>query len=183
MQMIAPQGHAALGRPGRSAPLVHEDARSAPRNGFGPIPVGDKHEVVERIGAAQALTGAAVGGGDLEVVVRHGGVVRPEVAEADGNRPGAGRRDAVRAVEHANDAVLASGGGAVALLLGDADAAAADDAGVAAFMKPSACGGNCKILRCHEVAYYIMTQGLRSPTSIVYRSTLGIQSRIRIEQT
>ena len=131
MQMIAPQGHAALGRSRRSAPLVHEDARAAPRNRLGPIPVGDEHEVVERIGAAQALMGAAVGGGDLEVVVRHGGVVRPEITEVYGNRPSAGRRDPVGTVEHADDAVCACGGGAVALLLGGADAAAADDAGVA----------------------------------------------------
>ena len=133
MEMIAPQCHAALGRARRSAPLVHEDARAAPRNGFGPVPIGDEHEVVERIGAAQALTGTAVGGGYLEVVVRHGGIIRPEIAEADGNRPGAGRRYPVGSVEHADDAVDAYGGCAVALLLGGANAAPANDAGVTAF--------------------------------------------------
>ena len=144
--MIAPQRDAAFGRPGRAAPLVYEDARSAPRNGVGPIPVGDEHEVVERICAAQALTGTAVGGGDLEVVVRHGGVVRPQVAEADGNRPRAGRRDPIRAVEHADDAVLARRGGAVALLLGGADAATADDAGVAAASEYSTNRGDDEII-------------------------------------
>ena len=131
MEMIAAQRHTTLGRPRRSAPLVHENARAAPWNGFGPIPVGDKHEVVERICAAQALTGTAVGGGDLEVVVRHGGVVRPEVAEADGSRPGAGRRYPVGTVEHADDAMDASGGGTVAFVLGCADATTTDDARVA----------------------------------------------------
>ena len=131
MEMIAAQSHAALGRARRSAPLVHEDARSTPRNGVGPVPVGDEHEVVERICAAQALTRTAVGGGDLEVVVRHGGVVGPEIAKADGDRPGAGRRDPIGAVEHADDKMGASGSGAVAFLLGGADAAATDDARVA----------------------------------------------------
>ena len=121
---------------------MHEDARTAPLNGLGPIPVGDEHEVVERVGAAQALTGAAVGGGDLEVVVGHVGIVRPEIAEPDGSRPGAGRRDPVRAVEHANDAVCACGGGAVALLLGGADAAAADDAGIELATKEGTRMGN-----------------------------------------
>ena len=142
MQMIAAQGHATLGLPGWAAPLVHEDARAAPRNRLGPIPVSDEHEIVERIGAAQAFMRAAIGGGDLEVVVRHGGIVRPEIAEADGDRPGAGRQDAVGAVEHADDAVDAGGGGAVALLLGCADAASPDDAGVSATTKVYSCKSN-----------------------------------------
>ena len=147
MQMIAAQSHAALGRARRSAPLVHEDARAAPWNRLRPIPVGDEHEVVERVGAAQALTRAAVGSGDLEVVVRHGRIVRPEIAETDRNRPGAGRRDPIGAVEHADNAVCACGGGAVALLLGSADAAAADDAGVAASTMPNTRRANKQITR------------------------------------
>ena len=162
MQMIAPQGHAALGRPGRSAPLVDKDARSAPRNRLGPIPVGDEHEVVERVSAAQALMGAVVGGGDLEVVVRHGGIVRPEVAEADGNRPGAGRRDPVGAVEHADDAVLACGGGTVSLLLGYADAAASDDAGVAAGAESNTCRGDSEVERYHDIARLISSPSINS---------------------
>ena len=142
MQMIAAQRDAALGRPGRSAPLVHEDARAAPRNRLGPIPIGDKHEVVERVGAAQALMGAAVGGGNLEVVVRHGGVVRPEITKANGNRPWSGRRDPIGAIEHADDGVCACGGGAVAFPLGGADAATADYAGVAVRAEVTAGGSD-----------------------------------------
>ena len=153
MEMIATQGDAALGRPGRSAPLVHEDARSAPRNRFGPIPVGDEHEVVKRIGAAQALTGTAVGGGYLEVVVRHRRIVGPEVAEADRNRPGARRRYPVGAVEHTNDAVDADRGCAVALLLRGADAATADYAGVAADTELDAGGSNGEVDRNHAMCH------------------------------
>ena len=151
MEMIAPQGHAALGRPRRSAPLVHEDARSAPGNGLGPIPVGDEYEVVKRVSAAQPLMGAAVGGGDLEVVVRHGGVVRPEIAETDGNRPAAGPRDPIRAVEHADNAVLACGGGAVALPLGGADAVATDNARVPIGTESSAKRSYYEAIRPHTI--------------------------------
>ena len=105
---------------------------------------------------------AAVGGGDLEVVVRHGGVVRPEVAETDGNRPWAGPQNPIRAVEHADNAVDTSGGGAVALLLGGADAAAADDAGVAAVTKAGACNSDCNVKGCHDIARTISSPSTSS---------------------
>ena len=150
MEMVPAESYATLRWAGRTAPLVHEDTRSSRHNSVGPIPVGDQHEVVERIGAAQALIGAAVGGRDLEVVVRHGGVVRPEIVEANRDRPRAGRRDPVGAVEHADDAVFACGSGAVALSLGGTDAAAADDAGVTPTAKLDASGCDDKTIASHH---------------------------------
>ena len=94
--------------------------------------------------------GAAVGGRDLEVVVRHGGIVRPEIVEANRDRPRAGRRDPVGAVEHADDAVFACGSGAIALSLGGADATAADDAGVTPATKLDASGGDNKTIASHH---------------------------------
>ena len=156
VKMIAAQRNAAFGRSSGSAPLVQENARSTSRNSLGPVPIGDQHEVIERVGAAQALVGAAVGGRDLEIVIRHGGIVRPEITETDRIRPGAGRWNPVGAVEHAHDAVRASGGGAVALLLGCADAAAADDAGVAAVTKLDARGGDDEIIHLHTIVHCIL---------------------------
>ena len=108
--------------------------------------------------------GTAVGGGDLEVVIRHGGVVGPEVTKPDGNRPGTGRRDPVRAIEHADYAVCACGGGAVALLLGGADAAAADDAGAAAGAEVNTAGSDVHVLLCHVATSYEQVSQLNFPT-------------------
>ncbi len=130
MKVVAAKRDAPFGRVSRPAVLVDKDRRAAPFDRVGPVPVRQNHQVVQRVTAPQCLVAVGVGRAHHHVVIFVRGIVRPQVRRPDGFRPIGRFGDAVRAIEHPDNAVDAPRCGPVPLALVCFDPALADGAGI-----------------------------------------------------
>lgn len=112
-QILSFDSDAACGRSARSAPLVHENSRSAPFDSIGPVPVSQNDQIIHRISPAQQFVTVSVGLADHQIIIRVGHVVRPHINWPDRQRPVSRARHPVGPVKHTDNPVHATGRGTV----------------------------------------------------------------------
>ena len=132
-------------------PAVQKNARSAPPHRLWPVPIGDQHQIIERIGAAQHLVAMRIGRAHHQIVILIARVIRPQITGPDRHRPIGGPRHAVRTIQEAHDAMFALRRCPIPLSLARRHPATPQGAGIAPPAKPQAKRGENQIIGRHAL--------------------------------
>ena len=149
-QVIGMQRDTASRRMPRPAPRVDKDRLACVMQRAWPVPIRDQNDVVKRIGAAQDLVAGGKGRAHHQVVILVLWIVAPQITGSDRHRPIAGTRQAVGAVKATDDPMHPRRCCAIALALGQRDAAAPKPHGKDPPQKAQAHGRDHHIARLHS---------------------------------
>ncbi len=93
---------------------MHEYGGTPALDGVGPIPIRQKDQIIKRIGTAEGFVAVGIGGSDHHIVIFVAWIIGPKIPRSDGNRPIGWAGDAIRPIQHPNQAVNPARGRAVA---------------------------------------------------------------------
>lgn len=118
LQIAPPQPDTPRCRIPRPAPLMDKYRRAPPPHSPRPVPIGDQHHVIHRIGPAQHLVAVWIGHADHQVIILIAHIIRPQVPRPDRHRPFDRFRHPIRPVQKSHKVMHPARRATIALALG-----------------------------------------------------------------